>query len=68
MVYENICRILEKKCMTINQLETKADIGPGVVSRWKEDYNPRMETLKKVADALGVSVSTLLREEKHKEG
>lgn len=66
MIYENVCRIAEKKGMTINQVETKADIGPGIIARWKI-YTPRVKTLKKVADVLGVSVATLLRESKGKE-
>lgn len=66
MVYENICRLCKKKGMSIHQLELKAGI-PGVVGKWKDKFNPSMKNLKKVADVLGVSVATLLRESKGKE-
>jgi len=67
LIYENVCRLAEKRGLTIQQLEQKAGIGNGVVCKWKT-YTPRVKTLKKVADALGVSVNTLLREEKKEEG
>ena len=38
-----------------------------VVGKWKDKFNPSMKNLNKVADALGVSVATLLRESKGKE-
>lgn len=62
MVYENICRIAKKKGMSIRQVELKAGI-IGVIGRWKTN-NPSMKNLVKVADALGVSVNTLLKETK----
>ena len=63
MVYENICRLAKKKGMSIHQLEQKAGL-KGVISRWRNEYNPSYKNLLKVADALGVSVNTLLREPK----
>lgn len=62
MVYENICRIAKKKGMSIHQVEKAAGLN-GVIGRWKI-YNPQMRNLKKVADALGVSPMTLLKEPK----
>lgn len=67
MVYENVCWWAKKRGLSIHQLEKKAIIGNGVISRWKTDYNPSMKNLKKIADALGVSVNTLLREAKEEE-
>lgn len=52
--------------MSIHQLEKKAGLC-GVIGRWKTEYNPSMKNLMKVADALGVSVQTLLREPKENE-
>lgn len=60
MLYKTVCRLAKKKGLSINQLELKADLH-GVIGKWR-DYNPRMKNLKKVADALGISVTTLLRE------
>lgn len=66
MVYENICRLCKKKGISIHQLEQRAGI-TGVIGRWRNEFNPSMKNLNKVADALGVSVATLLRESKGKE-
>ena len=66
MVYENICRLCKKKGISIHQLEQKAGL-TGVIGRWRNEFNPSMKNLNKVADALGVSVATLLRESKGKE-
>lgn len=63
MIYDNVCRLAEKRGLTIQQLEKKAGLGNGVVCKWRT-YTPRVRTLKAVADALGVTVNTLLREEK----
>ena len=62
MVYENVCRIAKKKGMSIRQVEQRAGI-IGVIGRWKT-MNPSMKNLIKVADALGVSPMTLMREPK----
>jgi len=67
LIYENICRIAKKKGMSIHQLEQKAGL-KGVIGKWKNQFNPNITNLNKVADALGVSVATLLREEKKKDG
>ncbi len=64
MLYENICRLAEKKGMSIHQLEVKAGV-VGMIGRWRT-FDPQLRNLRKVADALGVSVATLLREEKEK--
>ena len=63
MIYDNVCRLAEKRGLTIQQLEKKAGVGNGVVCKWKT-YTPRVRTLQKIADVLGVTVNTLLREEK----
>ena len=64
MIYENIYRLARKRGMSIHQLEKKAGLC-GVIGRWKTEYNPSMKNLMKVADALGVSVQTLLKEAKN---
>jgi len=66
LIYENVCRLAEKRGLTIQQLEKKAKIGNGVVCKWKT-YTPRVKTLKAVADVLGVTVNTLLREGKNED-
>ncbi len=63
MVYENISRFCEKKGLTIKQLETKAGLKNGAIGKWRAS-SPTVKNLQKVADALGVSVNTLLKETK----
>lgn len=64
MLYETICWWAKKRGLSIHQVEMKAEIGNGSISRWGKDYEPKLANLKKVADALGVSVNTLLKETK----
>lgn len=52
--------LAEKKHISLKQLEVKAGIGNGTIGKWRE-ANPSVDTLKKVADALGVTVSTLVK-------
>lgn len=60
MIYENIKELCEKKNISIAALEKKAGMGNGTVAKWKR-YDPNVANLTKVADALGVSVSRLIR-------
>ena len=62
-MYESISRWCEKKGMTIRQLEMKADLKNGAIGKWKTS-SPTLVNLEKVAKALGISVATLLRDEK----
>lgn len=67
MIHDAICRLAEKRGMSLNQLARKADIHPAVISRWKK-YKPSYNNLEKVAKALGISVQTLMKEAKREEG
>ncbi len=67
MIFENICRISEKRGISIKRLEKKAGLKNGAIGKWRTS-SPTVKNLQKVADALGVSVNTLLREEKKEEG
>lgn len=64
MIYENVCWWAKKRGLTIHQIEKMAKIGNGVISRWKEDNNPKVQNLQKVANVLNVSIFTLMRETK----
>lgn len=60
MVYDNVKAIADKKKISISELEKKAKLGNGTVGSWR-DSSPTLENLFKVANALNVSVSTLLK-------
>lgn len=61
MVLKNIEELCRKKGTNIHQLELKAGIGNGTIRRWDKS-EPSLSSLFKVADALGVSVNSLIRE------
>lgn len=67
MLYDNICYWAKKRGLSIHQVEKRAVIGNGSISRWGKDYEPKLGNLKKVADVLGVSVLTLQMEPKREE-
>ena len=62
MLLERIKAKCKEQNITIAELERKAKIGNGVIRRWDE-LNPRLDNLMQVADALGVPVYELLRED-----
>ena len=59
-IYENVKEICEKKNLSIRALEKKANVANATIRKWKNKA-PRIDTLQKVADALGVSVTRLLK-------
>lgn len=63
MIFENICRISEKRGISIKRLEEKSGLKNGAIGKWRTS-SPTVKNLQKVADALGVSVFTLMREQK----
>ena len=61
MIYEKVKELARLKGIPIYQLEKVAGIGNGVIAGWKKSA-PRIDTLKRVADALGVTIDELLNE------
>lgn len=61
MIYERIKAIATEKGLPIYQLEKAAGIGNGVIAGWKESA-PRVDTLKRVAEVLGVTIDELVKE------
>ena len=59
---ENIKAIAKGKGLSLRQLEEVAGIGQNTMSRWDEN-KPSVDKVKKVADALGVTVDELLKGE-----
>lgn len=63
MIYDNIKNLCKKKNLSIRQVEEKAGVANGIIGSWRTSI-PRTDNLQKVADVLGVSISTLLKEPK----
>lgn len=63
MIYDNVKALCEKRNLSIRQVEEKAGLGNGVIGGWRTS-EPRVYSLQKVADVLGVTVNTLLKERK----
>lgn len=60
MIYDNIKALADKKGMSIAEIEKKAQIGNGIIGKWKESA-PNVASLLKVAKVLGVSINTLTK-------
>lgn len=58
-LYEKVKRVADNKGEPIYAIEKKAGIANGTISGWKSG-RPYADTLKKVADALEVSIEELL--------
>ena len=65
-MYETINKEAEKRGMSIRQLERDAGLGNGTIDKWKES-SPKLDTLEKVAAALGMNVTTLISRAKKAE-
>ena len=58
-LYEKIKSIAEDKSISIPKLEEKVGLGNGAIGKWQTS-TPKVDNLKKVADALGVSIEELI--------
>lgn len=63
MLYDNIKYYAERKGLSILKVEREAGLSRGHIDKWKQS-TPRLDTLQKVAEVLGVSITTLLKEAK----
>ncbi|MBS7001556.1 MAG: helix-turn-helix transcriptional regulator [Clostridiaceae bacterium] len=63
MVYDNLKNICKEKHITFQEIETVAELGAGCISRWKDGkVSPNIDTLKKIANVIGVKVADLVKE------
>lgn len=60
MIYDTVKALADKRKISIAELERKAKLGNGTIGGWKES-SPNLESLNKVAKALEVNVTTLLK-------
>ncbi len=63
VIAENIKKYRKKKGITQDKLSKLADITYNTIIKIESGatYNPRVETLKQIADALSVSIDDLMR-------
>ncbi|HQG79140.1 MAG TPA: helix-turn-helix transcriptional regulator [bacterium] len=62
-ISKNIRRIRQKKRISQDRLSKKADLAFHTITKIESGAtpDPRVETVKKIADALGVSIDDLMR-------
>ena len=59
-IYENILEIANRDGLSLNEIERRAGIGHGSISRWK-NQDPKVTNLLKVAKALKVKINILIK-------
>lgn len=63
MIYDYISSYCEKKKITISELEKRAELSRCSIKKWETGkIQPSLPMLKKLADAMGVSLTTLVKE------
>lgn len=62
MIYENIKRLADENDMTIQEIEKKCNLSNGIIAKWRENSNPKVQHLKAVAVMFNVTVDELLKE------
>ena len=60
LLYENILSLCKQRGISITRLSVEIGVGNSAPTKWKRGAIPRMDTLEKIADYFGVSVSFLL--------
>ena len=61
-LYEKITLIREKMGISQSELERNAELSKGTISKWK-NCKPNMNSLQKVADALGYDIAYFISDE-----
>lgn len=65
MIYDNVKRLCEKHNANIATVEKACGIANGTIGKWNgKDAEPRVSTVKAIADYFGVSVDELLKPDK----
>lgn len=59
MIYDRIKEVCKKKGLSVAQVERKADLSNGAISKWN-NASPTVDNLQSVAQVLGVKVDDLL--------
>lgn len=61
VLYDKVKSVAKEKHIAIRQIEFSCGIAQGSIAKWNK-VSPSVNTLKKVADCLGVTVAFLLGE------
>lgn len=63
MIYENVKRHADRLGLSIREVERRAGLENGAISKWIGDTSPRLENAMKVAEVLGIPVQDLVKKE-----
>ena len=64
MFYDRFADLCEKKGVRLGQAASEMGLSGAAVSRWKKyGYSPRSESMQRIADYFGVSISSLMETE-----
>lgn len=65
MFYDKFADLCKKKGVRLGQAASEMGLSGAAVSRWKRyGYSPRSESMQRIADYFGVSISSLMEDEK----
>ena len=65
MFYDKFADLCEKKGVRLGQAASEMGLSGAAVSRWKRyGYSPRSESMQRIAAYFGVSISSLMEDEK----
>lgn len=67
MIYENVLRLCRERGIAVARLEKETGLGNATVRGWATS-SPQVDKLKSVADFFGVTVDSLIRDEKSPAG
>lgn len=60
MIYDNILKYAKEKGMSIQSIEKACNLSNGLISKWRDNNNPKLDNLRRVADCLEVSIEQLI--------
>lgn len=63
MIYENVQKLAKERDLSIREVERRAGLENGAISKWVGTVSPRLENAMSVAKVLGVDVKDLVNEE-----
>lgn len=66
MIYDAVKSECVRQGITIMECEKRAHLGNGTIGGWRT-ADPKLSTVQAVADALGVPITTLLRDRKNEQ-